>query len=94
MLMKVGPISLPDPQTLVGLPEILARVARGLDDLTEVLRDDVDAAGGRGDEIRELRSVAETLHRDLQEVRGELGWLRANLESIQDKVPGLSPPGR
>ena len=92
--MRLGPLNVPDPNVLLELPAMLVRVADNLDDLVGVLREDLDGAGGRSDEIRHLRSVAEDLRGELQEVRGELGWLRANLESIQDRVPGLSPPGR
>ena len=91
--MRIGPVNVPDPQALLGLPSALAKTVDALGELTDVLRNDVDSAVTRGDEIRELRGVAEQLHADLNEVRAELGWVRANLESIQDRVPGLSPPG-
>ena len=91
--MRLGPITVPDPQALLEAPVALARVTDVLEDLVAVLREDHDAAGGRRDEIGDLRRVADQLLRELQEVRGELGWLRANLESIQERVPGLSPPG-
>jgi len=92
--MRIGPVNVPDPQTVLDLPAALVKAVDAIDELTGVLRDDVDSAATRGDEVRELRRVAEQLRGELQEIRGELGWLRANLESIQDRVPGLSPPGR
>lgn len=90
--MRLGPISVPDPQTLLDLPAALVKAVDAIDELTGVLRDDIDAAGGRGEEIRDLRRVAEQLQGELREIRTELGWLRANLESIQERVPGLAPP--
>ena len=90
--MRLGPLKVPEPNALLELPAMVVRLAEGLDDLVGVLREDLEA-GGRRDEIRDLRSVAEDLRSELQEIRGELGWLRANLESIQERVPGLSPPG-
>ena len=91
--MRLGPLSMPDPQTLLDLPAALVKAVDAIDELTNVLRDDVDSAGARGDEIHDLRRVAEQLKVELRDIRTELGWLRANLESIQDRVPGLSPPG-
>ena len=91
--MRIGPVKVPDPQALLEAPAALARATAVLEDLVSVLREDVDAAGGRRDEIADLRRTADQLLHELREVRGELGWLRANLESIQDRVPGLSPPG-
>ena len=91
--MRLGRLSVPDPQTLLDLPAALVQAVHAIDELTSVLRDDFDSAGARGEEIRDLRRVAEGLEGELREIRTELGWLRANLESIQDRVPGLSPPG-
>ncbi len=92
--MRIGSLKVPDPQTVLDLPAALVKAVDAIDDLTDVLRNDVDSASARGDEVRELRRVADQLKIELREIRGELGWLRANLESIQDRVPGLSPPGR
>ena len=91
--MRIGPVNVPDPQTLLDMPAALAKTVDALTELTDVLRNDVDSAASRGDEVRDLRRAAEQLHVDLKDVRAELAWVRANLESIQDRVPGLAPPG-
>ena len=91
--MRLGPLSVPDPQTLLDLPAALLRAVDAVDELTGVLRENGDSTATRGDEVRGLRKVAEELQVELGEIRTELGWLRANLESIQERVPGLAPPG-